>query len=267
MSGNGHFLLELAFYFVGDLSWSAWLDLCSLLCDLSLKGCYAWGFRLTAVNVFLAAFKAVIGIASGSIAITLDAVNNLCDALSSLITILATKLSGKRPDREHPYGYGRIEYLSTMVISVIILYAGVTSLIESIKKIIFSGEPEYSAISLLIIASAVIVKIMLGKYVERTGKKVGSLHVEVPDSYTVYQLDKLERTIAEQVYTEHNVILAAVGVYAMNTEDDFAAEVLQQIRRITGNYENVLQVHGFYLHEEEKKIGLILLLTSSRQTV
>ena len=85
-------------------------------------------------NVFLAAFKAVIGLMSSSIAIIMDAVNNISDAGSSLITIIGTKLAGREPDKKHPFGYGRVEYLSAMVISVIVLYAGVTSLVESVKK-------------------------------------------------------------------------------------------------------------------------------------
>jgi cation diffusion facilitator family transporter len=84
-------------------------------------------------NVFLAAFKAVVGILSNSIAVTLDAVNNLSDALSSIITIVGTKLAGKLPDKKHPLGYGRIEYLSAMIVSGIVLYAGITSAVESVR--------------------------------------------------------------------------------------------------------------------------------------
>jgi cation diffusion facilitator family transporter len=127
-----------------------------------------------AANAFLAAFKAVIGIISGSIAITLDAVNNVSDAASSVITIIGTKLAGKAPDRKHPFGYGRIEYLTAMIISVIVLYAGVTSLVESVKKIITPETPEYSTVSLIIIGAAVVVKIILGRYVKSVGKKVNS---------------------------------------------------------------------------------------------
>ena len=75
-------------------------------------------------NVFLAVFKAVVGTLSHSIAIVLDAVNNLSDALSSVITIVGTKLAGKKPDKKHPYGHGRIEYITAMIIAVIVLYAG-----------------------------------------------------------------------------------------------------------------------------------------------
>ena len=125
-------------------------------------------------NVFLAGFKAVIGLMTNSIAITLDAVNNITDAGSSLITIIGTKLAGKEPDRKHPFGYGRIEYLSAMIISVIVLYAGVTSFVESVKKIIDPEIPEYTAVSLIIVAVAVVVKIVLGRYVKSVGERVNS---------------------------------------------------------------------------------------------
>ena len=89
-----------------------------------------------AANLFLAGFKAAVGLLSHSIAIVLDAVNNLSDAASSIITIVGTKLAGKAPDKKHPFGYGRVEYLSAMVISVIVLYAGTTSLTDSVKQTI-----------------------------------------------------------------------------------------------------------------------------------
>ena len=127
-----------------------------------------------AANTFLAAFKAFVGIVAGSIAVIMDAVNNLSDAMSSLITIIGTKLASRRPDAKHPYGYGRIEYLSAAIISVIVLYAGVTSLVESVKKIIEPEIPDYSAVSLIIIAAGVIVKILLGRYVKKIGEEVDS---------------------------------------------------------------------------------------------
>lgn len=125
-------------------------------------------------NLLLAGFKAAVGAISGSIAIILDAVNNLSDALSSVITIIGTKLAAKQPDKKHPLGYRRIEYISTMVISVIILYAGITALVESVKKIISPEVPDYSAVTLIVVGSAVVVKILLGSFVKQTGKKVRS---------------------------------------------------------------------------------------------
>ena len=125
-------------------------------------------------NLFLAAFKAAVGLLSHSIAVVLDAVNNLSDALSSVITIIGTKLAGKKPDKKHPLGYGRIEYLSALIVSAFVLYAGITALVESVKKIIHPEAADYSAAGLVIIASAVIVKLLLGRYVKATGEKVNS---------------------------------------------------------------------------------------------
>ena len=127
-----------------------------------------------AANVMLAGFKAAVGIASNSIAIVMDSVNNISDAASSIITIVGTKLAGKEPDKKHPLGYGRIEYLSAMLIAVIVLYAGVTAFVESVKKIIHPETPDYSAVTLVVIAVAVVVKIILGRYVKRVGEAVHS---------------------------------------------------------------------------------------------
>lgn len=125
-------------------------------------------------NILLAAFKAVVGIISHSIAITLDSVNNLSDAASSVITIIGTKLAAKPADKKHPFGYGRLEYLSAMLIAIIILYAGVTSFVESVKKIISPSTPEYSVPIFIILSLGVVVKIVMGLYVKRNGIKVNS---------------------------------------------------------------------------------------------
>ena len=125
-------------------------------------------------NIFLSAFKAGVGIVAHSIAVTLDAVNNLTDAISSIITIIGAKLSGKRPDKKHPLGHGRAEYLSTMIISAIVLYAGITAFTESVKKIFSPEKPEYTAVSLIIIAVAVPVKIILGSFFKKRGKDINS---------------------------------------------------------------------------------------------
>ena len=127
-----------------------------------------------AANVALAVFKAVVGILSNSIAVTLDAVNNLSDAISSIITIVGTKLSNKKADREQPFGHGRIEYITTTVIAAIIMYAGISSLIKSIQDIMDPVTPDYSPLSLVIIAIAVLVKIILGHYVRSVGNRVNS---------------------------------------------------------------------------------------------
>ncbi|MBP5153150.1 MAG: cation transporter, partial [Lachnospiraceae bacterium] len=111
---------------------------------------------------------------SNSVAVILDAVNNLSDALSSLITIIGAKLASKKPDKKHPLGYGRIEYLSALIVASIVLYAGLTSMVESVKKIFKPEAADYSTVSLVIIAVAIAVKIVLGIYVKNTGARINS---------------------------------------------------------------------------------------------
>ena len=308
-------------------------------------------------NAALAGFKAAVGLMTHSIAIVLDAVNNLSDAGSSLITIIGTKLAGKQPDKKHPFGHGRVEYLSALLISVIVLYAGITSLIESVKKILHPSSPDYTTVSLVIVGVAVLVKIILGRYVKRVGEKVnsdslvnsgtdamldsvisastlvaailyltagisleawlgaiisiviiksgidmlretisqllgesvdaefaraikktvlsfpgvsgaydlvlnnygpdaynGSIHIEVPDTYTASELDELIRSITMKVYEEHQVILTAVGVYSVNTGENEAARMRDRIYEEVRAQQYVNQVHGFYVNEDKKTI-------------
>ncbi len=125
-------------------------------------------------NLLLVGFKLFVGLVSNSIAVILDAVNNLSDALSSVVTIIGAKLGAKQPDKKHPLGYGRVEYLSSMIIAALVLYAGLTSLVESVKKIFSPETADYSALSLVIISVAIAVKIVLGLYVKRQGERVHS---------------------------------------------------------------------------------------------
>jgi cation diffusion facilitator family transporter len=310
-----------------------------------------------AANVFLAGFKAVVGLTANSIAIVMDAVNNLSDAASSVITIIGTKLAAKEPDKKHPFGYGRVEYLSAMIISLLVLYAGVTAFVESVKKIIHPDTPEYGAAALIIVAVAVVVKLVLGRYVKSVGEKVnsdslvnsgadatmdavisaatlvaagvyllfhvsleawlgaiiaaviiksgiemlretlskilgeradaqlardiketigaypevsgaydlvlhnygpdsynGSVHIEVPDTLSADDLDKLLRKIMVEVYQKHDVILTAIGVYSVNTKDPEAAEAREAVAEIVTGHPHVLQMHGFYLDWAEKTL-------------
>ncbi len=125
-------------------------------------------------NLLLVGFKAFVGLVSNSIAVLLDAVNNLSDALSSVVTIIGAKLGAKQPDKKHPLGYGRIEYLSSMIVAALVLYAGVTSLVESVKKIIHPEAADYGTAAIVIISVAVVVKLLLGMYVKKQGKAVNS---------------------------------------------------------------------------------------------
>lgn len=129
-------------------------------------------------NVLLVGFKAAIGLIVGSIAIVLDAVNNLTDALSSIITIIGTKLANKKPDRKHPFGHGRIEYITSTIIAFLILFAGGMAIYESIISIVdyFQNgtKPDYSLIAIIIIGVAVLVKLGIGIFYRIQGKKVDS---------------------------------------------------------------------------------------------
>ena len=307
-----------------------------------------------ATNFVLAGFKALVGVLAHSVAIVLDAVNNLSDALSSVITIVGAKLANRAPDREHPYGHGRTEYLSATVIAVIVLYAGVTALIESVRKIINPEVPYYSTATLIVVGVAIVVKIVLGTYVKKKGEQinsnsliasgsdaqndaiisgstlvaaiiymisgfsleaylgviisllilktgyeimrdtinkiigeradrelshsikatvssldgvrgaydlfihdygpertVGSIHIEVPDTMTVAELDKLQRKITREVLDKHHVIMEGISVYSYNTHDDEAAQMREKVQSIVMSFPEAIQMHGFYVDRNE----------------
>lgn len=315
-------------------------------------------------NILLAGFKAVVGFVSNSVAVTMDALNNVTDATSSIITIVGTKLAGKQPDKKHPFGHGRVEYISALIIAGLVLYAGITALIESVKKIISPEEPNYSMISIIIIAVAVIVKIVLGLYVKKSGENVksdslinsgkdalfdaiissatvvaailyvafgisvepylaglisifiiksgidmlketisqllgerndieldkeikktvtgfegvkgaydlvlnnygpnshnGSIHVEVPDTYSAVDIDILLRNIQAKVYEKHGVILTAIGIYSYNTSDEESMELRKMVTEIASKNKYVNGIHGFYYNKEEKTVRFDMIIS------
>lgn len=314
-------------------------------------------------NIVLAGFKAFVGLLANSIAIISDAVNNLSDALSSIITIVGTKLAGKAPDKEHPYGHGRIEYMTSFIVSAIVLYAGITALVESIKKIIHPEVADYSIITLIILIAGIIVKFILGIYVKKKGKDVnsdslvasgsdafndailsisvlasaiiymifdisleayvgvllsvfiikagielikesvdnmvgvrvesslsrnikkeivkeenvqgafdlvlndygpdkylGSVHIEVPDTLSVADIDKISRRISKNITEKYGVILHTVGVYSINTKDNKIKKVQKEIQDIVFSHKGILQMHGFYYDEEDKTISFDIII-------
>lgn len=238
-------------------------------------------------NILLAAFKAAVGLLANSISVVLDAVNNLSDVLSSVITIIGAKLSVKPADRKHPLGYGRIEHLSSMIIAVIILYAGITAAIESVKKIIHPVEPDYSAVSLIIIAAAVVVKIVLGTYVSKMGKKVNS------DSLAASGKDALMDSIisasvlvAAVIYLIWGVSLEAylgvvIAAFIIKAGFDILretisqilgeridAELSQQIKRELCTYEGVSGAYDLILHSygPERLIGSVHIEVDNTMT-
>lgn len=314
-------------------------------------------------NIVLSFFKAFVGIVSNSIAIVSDAINNLSDALSSIITIVGTKFASKAPDREHPYGHGRIEYMTSLIVSAIVLYAGITAMIESIKKIISPEVPDYSAVTLIILIAGIIVKFVLGIYVKKKGKDVnsdslvasgsdafndailsisvlasaiiyivfnisleayvgvilslfiikagfelikesvnnvvgvrvesdlvrkikrevtkekevlgafdlilndygpdkylGSVHIEVPDTLTVADIDKISRRITKNVLEKYGVVLHTIGVYSINTKDKKIIKIKEHVRDIVFSHEGILEMHGFYLDDIDKTITFDIIV-------
>ena len=125
-------------------------------------------------NILLASFKVLAGVLSKSLAITMDALNNFSDAASSLVTIIGMKMATKPADKKHPFGYGRIEYLSAMFIGMIVFYAGASAMVESVKGIIHPETAEYSPLVLSIVAVAVLVKVLLGRFFVKQGKLTNS---------------------------------------------------------------------------------------------
>ena len=125
-------------------------------------------------NIFLCIIKGLIGLFSGSIAITADAVNNLSDAGSSVITLLAFKIAGKPADEEHPYGHARMEYISGMAVSFIIILLGLELMGSSFEKILHPEEVGVSALTYLVLIVSIAVKLWQGMFNRNLGKRISS---------------------------------------------------------------------------------------------
>ncbi|MCR5760551.1 MAG: cation diffusion facilitator family transporter [Sphaerochaetaceae bacterium] len=213
-------------------------------------------------NILLASFKAFVGVLTNSIAVTMDAVNNLSDAASSVITIVGAKLAGKKPDRKHPFGYGRIEYLSTMIIAVIVTYAGISSLIESVKSIINPELPSYTNVSIIIIAVAIPVKILMGFYVSKKGKEVNS--DSLADSGKDALMDAVLSTatlVSALVYLFFDLsieayVAAGISLFIIKAGFEMISDTLSQIlgeradremvRELKNTVKSVEGVHGVF---------------------
>lgn len=125
-------------------------------------------------NAVIATFKVIVGLLSNSVAVLLDAVNNVSDALSSAITILGVKLAGRKPNSKHPFGYGRVEYFSAILVAGIIFAAGVSSMIESVKAIIHPEQTSFTWVSVMVIIVTIAGKLILGSYFKVRGKALNS---------------------------------------------------------------------------------------------
>ena len=166
-------------------------------------------------NVVLVIFKMIVGLASNSIAIILDAVNNLTDVLSSVLTIVGTKLAAKGADKEHPFGHGRIEYMTTMAIAFIILGAGIGSLKESIDKILHPEVSTFDIPSLVIIAVAIVVKVVMGRYIKAQGEK--------------YKSDALVASGIDALFDIQGYVGAAISVLILKAAYDILKEMYNHL--------------------------------------
>ena len=138
----------------------------------------SYGMLCGAVGIFLNlclfAGKFLAGSLSRSIAITADAFNNLSDAGSSIITLIGFKMAGQKPDPTHPFGHGRIEYISGLMISVIILLMGLELVKSSVSKILHPEMPDFSPVVILVLVFSILVKCYMFLYNRRLGKKLDS---------------------------------------------------------------------------------------------
>lgn len=126
------------------------------------------------VNVTLFAIKLSVGLIVKSISVTADAFNNLSDTLSSIITLLGFKLASQPPDEDHPYGHGRIEYFSGLIVSILVLYVGIQFLISSVKKIINPEELKFQWIPVILYLVSIVLKIWLSGFNGKLGNKINS---------------------------------------------------------------------------------------------
>ena len=132
------------------------------------------GFAGIMFNILLFAGKFLAGAISNSIAITADAFNNLSDAGSSVVTLLGFKLAGAQPDPEHPFGHGRIEYISGLVVAAAILLMGYELIRDSVMKIIHPEETEFSLLIAAILIASILVKLYMAYYNRTIGTKIDS---------------------------------------------------------------------------------------------
>ena len=125
-------------------------------------------------NLLIAAMKMIVGAIVSSIAIISEGANNASDCATSLLTLVGTKLAGRRPTKKHPFGFGRIEYLTSLIISVLILLTAFELLKSSVELIFHPAEMTTSVVAIVLIAVSAVIKLLLGSYSIKMGKKVES---------------------------------------------------------------------------------------------
>lgn len=230
--------------------------------------CSAFGVIL---NLVLFAFKFIAGLLTGSIAIRSDAFNNLSDSGSSIISYFGVKLASKKPDPEHPFGHGRIEYLSALAISVVIIYMAIELAKESIMKIISPSapDPKYFYLTLIILVLSVLTKIYMWSFNRKYGKMVKS------GSLLATAMDSLSDSLATVVVLISTVVSHTTGIYILDgicgllvsgfvffagfrsAKETLVPilgqppekEFLDQIKTIVLSYEPIVGIHDLIVHD------------------
>lgn len=219
------------------------------------------------VNILLSLFKLLAGALSSSIAITADAINNLSDAGSQLISIISFKMSAKPADRDHPFGHARIEYVASMIVSFLILHVGVDLLIESVKKIISPEKSEYSALVLVILGVSVAVKLWLAMFNRKIGKKIDSSVVKATSvdsladagaTFAVLVAALISRYFDLELDAYMGIIVAGLVFWAgikilAETKNSILGgapdeSVIKAIVEIAGEYEDIIGIHDMVVH-------------------
>ncbi len=322
------------------------------------------GSTAAVASIALAFLEAFEGVLAGSIDMIIDGLSHISEAGGAVITVIGARFGGRKPDRKHPFGYGRIEYISAILIALITIYAGITGVVEGVESILNPTHPHYGVVPLAIVVISMITRIVVGRHdihvgehhnsrallqVGRTelkhsllsavtlvsaaihlmfhveigpfvaalislnilwngfimlkdmlssllGEKndsglihnirdsilkepgvegvydlvlnnygpnthTASVHIGVPDTLPVNELDKMTRHITRRVQQEQDVLLTAVGIYPVNTTDPEVIAMREAVSTICQEQGFVEQLHGFYVDKELKEIRFDLVVS------
>ena len=238
--------------------------------DPAVRRAYGQLCGLTGIglNVLLFIGKFLAGSISGSIAITADAFNNLSDAGSSLITLLGFRLAGRKPDPEHPFGHGRMEYISGLVVSGLILLMGAELVKTSFDKILHPAAVDFSVTAMVILAVSILVKLYMSLYNRRIGKKIHSAAMAATAADSISDAISTAAVLAAMLVAKFSglmidgyvgmivaVLILISGIKA--AKETIApllgqapeAEFVQQIERIVMSHPPICGIHDLVVHD------------------
>lgn len=238
--------------------------------DPAVRRAYGQLCGLTGIglNVLLFIGKFLAGTISGSISITADAFNNLSDAGSSVITLLGFRLAGRKPDPEHPFGHGRIEYISGLIVSGLILLMGAELAKTSFDKILHPAAVDFSVIAMVILAVSILVKLYMSLYNRQIGKKINSAAMAATAADSISDAISTSAVLAAMLVAKFSglmidgyvgmivaVLILISGVKA--AKETIApllgqapeTEFVQQIERIVISHPPICGIHDLVVHD------------------